>query len=126
MNKNKIINYFPSTGSYFAKQAREDVIKQNGCLVVPISKEYNLINKIKKENIIMKSRADEILKEQKVDVKTIIKELVDTDFGGSNEDQGKGIQLLKGLAFSDAPEANAFMEKLNDAYTKIGNEVLKG
>lgn len=63
--------------------------------------------------------------EQKVDVKTIIKELVDTDFGGSNEDQAKGIQLLKGLAFSDDPLSNAFMKKLNSAYTKIGAEVLK-
>jgi hypothetical protein len=65
------------------------------------------------------------LTEQKVDIKKIIRELIDTDFGGSNEDQAKGLQLLKGLAFSDDPLSNAFMKKLNDAYTKIGNEVLK-
>jgi hypothetical protein len=80
-----------------------------------------------------KGKIDEVfdklnLKEQEdkkaPDVKVIIKELVDTDFGGSNEDQAKGIQLLKGLAFSEDPKSNAFMKELNDAYTKIGKEVL--
>lgn len=65
------------------------------------------------------------LTEAKVDISKLIKELVDTDFGGSNEDQAKGLQLLKGLAFSDDPLSNAFMKQLNAAYTKIGNEVLK-
>jgi hypothetical protein len=66
----------------------------------------------------------DLLEQKEPDVKNIIKELVDTDFGGSNEDQAKGIQLLKGLAFSDDPLSNKFMKALNAAYTKIGKEVL--
>ena len=63
---------------------------------------------------------------EKVDTSKIIKELVDTDFSGSNESQGKGIELLKGLAFSDDAMANKFMKQLNSAYSKIGKEVLDG
>jgi len=61
---------------------------------------------------------------EEVDVKKIIKDLVNTDFGGDNASQMRGIQLLKGLATNDSDEANQFMKKLNDAYTKIGKEVL--
>lgn len=50
------------------------------------------------------------------DAKAIIKELIDTSFGGDNESQMKAVQLLKGLATSDDPAANAFMKKL-DAFT---------
>ena len=46
----------------------------------------------------------------------IIKELIDTSWGGSNDEQGKAVQLLKGLAFSDDPASNKFMKKL-DAFT---------
>lgn len=48
--------------------------------------------------------------------KEIIKELIDTSFSGDNESQMKAVQLLKGLAVSDEPEANAFMKKL-DTFT---------
>ena len=58
------------------------------------------------------------------DVKKIIQDLMKTDFKGSNEEQMKGLQLLKGLATNDSKEANEFMSKLSDAYTKIGKEVL--
>lgn len=58
------------------------------------------------------------------DVKKIIQDLMKTDFKGSNEEQMKGLQLLKGLATNDSKEANDFMAKLSDAYTKIGKEVL--
>lgn len=58
------------------------------------------------------------------DVKKIINDLMKTDFKGSNEEQMKGLQLLKGLATNDSKEANDFMSKLSDAYTKIGKEVL--
>jgi len=43
----------------------------------------------------------------------IIKELIKTSWGGSNDDQGKAVQLLKGLAFSDEDAANKFMDKLD-------------
>lgn len=51
-----------------------------------------------------------------VDVGSVIKELITTSWGGDNESQGKAVELLKGLAFSDDPKANAFMQKL-DAFT---------
>ncbi len=57
-----------------------------------------------------------------VDIKKIIKDLVG-DFSGSNEDQMRGIQLLKGLATPDEAEANAFMKKLDTATTKISKEL---
>lgn len=65
----------------------------------------------------------DVLKEE-FDVKKIIQDLMKTDFKGSNEEQMKGLQLLKGLATNDSKEANEFMGKLSDAYTKIGKEVL--
>ena len=79
-----------------------------------------------KENILEKL-ADIIGTELVVeafDVKKIIQDLMKTDFKGSNEEQMKGLQLLKGLATNDSKEANEFMSKLSDAYTKIGKEVL--
>jgi len=48
------------------------------------------------------------------------------DFGGDNESQMKGVELLKGLALSDDPKANEFMKKLNKATTAISKEVLGG
>jgi hypothetical protein len=53
------------------------------------------------------------LVEQGTDVDAVIKELIDTSFGGDNESQMKAVQLLKGLATSDDPKANAFMKKLD-------------
>lgn len=51
--------------------------------------------------------------EEAVDVSVIIKELIDTSFGGSNKEQAKAVQLLKGLAFSEEPESNKFMKALD-------------
>jgi hypothetical protein len=51
--------------------------------------------------------------EEAVDPKAIIKELIDTGWSGSNEEQMKAVQLLKGLATSDDPASNAFMKKLD-------------
>ena len=76
---------------------------------------------------IMEKLADIIgteLVNEAFDVKKIIQDLMKTDFKGSNEEQMKGLQLLKGLATNDSKEANEFMSKLSDAYTKIGKEVL--
>ena len=63
------------------------------------------------------------INEQEVDIKKIVKDLKG-DFGGSNEDQLRGVQLLKGLAISDDPLANDYMKKLNTATTQISNEIL--
>ena len=44
----------------------------------------------------------------------IIKELIDTNWSGSNDEQGKAVQLMKGLAFSEEPAANKFMKALDN------------
>lgn len=52
----------------------------------------------------------------KANVQKVIKALINTKFSGSNEEQGKAVQLLRGLAFSDDPVSNKFMQKL-DTFT---------
>jgi hypothetical protein len=54
----------------------------------------------------------------------VIKALIDTDWSKDNEAQMKAVQLLKGIALSDEPEANAFMKKL-DTFTS-GMKVNEG
>lgn len=44
---------------------------------------------------------------------SIIKELIKTSWSGDNNSQGKAIQLLRGLAFSDEDAANKFMKALD-------------
>lgn len=57
------------------------------------------------------------LKEQTLneakDVGPIIKALISTSFGGSNDEQAKAVELLKGLAFSDDPKSDKFMKALD-------------
>ena len=62
------------------------------------------------------------IQEAKFDINKVIKDLGD-DFSGSNEDQMRGVQLLKGLALSDDPKANEFMEKLDAATSQISQEM---
>lgn len=52
--------------------------------------------------------------EEKKDPKVskMIKDLADA-YGDSNEAQGKMVQILKGIAFSDDPKANEFMKALD-------------
>jgi hypothetical protein len=59
---------------------------------------------------------------KEADVSKIIKDL-SGNFAGSNEDQMKSVQLLKGLATSDDPLANKFMQALDKATTKISNDL---
>ena len=61
---------------------------------------------------------------EKVDAKTIIKALGDTDWGDSNDAQFKAVQLLKGLSISDDPASNIFMKSLSDYSTKIAKTIL--
>jgi hypothetical protein len=63
--------------------------------------------------------------QEKADVKKIIKDIVDKDLSGSNEQQGAFAEMIKGLAFSDDPLSNEFMKKVDKAVTKIANDVLK-
>ncbi len=65
------------------------------------------------------------IKNEATDISSVIKGM-QGNFGGDNESQMKGLQLLKGLATSDDPKANAFMKALNTATTKISKEVLGG
>jgi hypothetical protein len=65
---------------------------------------------------LQKKTAEEKALSEKVDSQGVIKELIDTGWSKDNKSQMKAIQLLKGLALSDEPEANAFMKKL-DSFT---------
>ena len=60
---------------------------------------------------------------EKADVKKVVKDL-QGNFAGSNDEQMKAVQLLKGLALSDEAISNEFMKKLDAATTKISKEVL--
>ena len=53
-----------------------------------------------------------------VDVKKLVKDLIETPSSKENADQGKFVQLLKGLAFSEDPESDKFMMKLMDTVSK--------
>lgn len=52
-------------------------------------------------------------KMEDADVDSVIKSIIGLDWGGSNDEQGKAVELLKGLAFSDDHKANKFMATLN-------------
>jgi hypothetical protein len=58
------------------------------------------------------------------DVKKIIKDLAGA-YGDSNENQGKMVQILKGLAFSDDPKANEFMKALDKWTTSQSKKMFK-
>ena len=62
---------------------------------------------------------------EEVDVKKIISDLIDTDFGGSNEEQGKAVQLMRGLSFSDDPLANKFMKAVNKFTSNMNKDDYK-
>ena len=51
-------------------------------------------------------------KKEEVDAKKVIKDLAKS-YGSSNEEQGKLVSLLRGLAFSDDKDANKFMKALD-------------
>jgi hypothetical protein len=60
------------------------------------------------------------------DAKEAIKSLIETNWSGSNEEQGKAVQLLKGLAFSDDDIANKFMKKVDDFMSSLKDEFVEG
>ena len=62
------------------------------------------------------------IKEEESKSKKIIQDLADA-YGDSNESQGKMVSLIKGLAFSDEPEANAFMKALDKWTTEYANKM---
>jgi len=64
-------------------------------------------------------------KTEKVDVSKIIAELIKTSWGGSNEEQMKAVQLLKGVALSEDPRSNKFMKALDDFTSKMNPDDYK-
>jgi len=79
---------------------------------------YNEINFRELVNAAVSSMNEE----KEPDIEKMIADLEDA-YGKSNEDQGKMVQLLRGLAFSDDPKANQFMKKLDRATTEIAAEM---
>lgn len=65
---------------------------------------------------------NELMGEANDDAMKAIKSLISTKFSGSNEEQGKAVQLLRGLAFSDDPASNKFMKALDDFTSKLNPE----
>ena len=63
--------------------------------------------------------------EEEVNIKSIIDEVISTNWGGSNEAQLKAIQLLKGLATSDEAMANKFMKALDKATSSLSKDDFK-
>jgi len=57
-------------------------------------------------------------------VSKIIKDLADA-YGDSNASQGKMVQLIRGLAFSDDPKANEFMKALDKWTTTQSKKMFK-
>jgi hypothetical protein len=49
---------------------------------------------------------------KKPDIKNVIQSLISAKASDDNEDQGKIVQLLRGIAFSNDPKSDAFMKKL--------------
>lgn len=79
----------------------------------------------------LKDRISQVVTEQDddkdddVEAYEIIKELIETGWSGDNEKQGKAVQLLRGLAFSDAPSSNKFMKTLDGYTSKLDPEDFK-
>lgn len=62
------------------------------------------------------------VREADTNVQSIIDELIGTKWSGSNEEQMKAVQLLKGLATSDDPAANKFMQKLDQVTSGLDSK----
>ena len=78
------------------------------------------MNKLSKLNSLLETKVETETKvDEATDSKEMIKTLVDTNFSGSNEDQGKAVQLLKGLAFSEDPISNKLMKKLDQWFSDL-------
>lgn len=66
-------------------------------------------------------------KEESDEEKTIkaIKDLIDTKWSGSNEEQGRAVSLMKGIAFSDTDVSNKFMKELDKFTSGLDVEKFK-
>jgi len=65
---------------------------------------FGNLNEVEEEKII----------DEAVDIKSVIKSVIDTNWSKDNESQMKVTQLLKGIATSDDPASNKFMKAMDD------------
>lgn len=92
-------------------------------MIIPLTKEQCTLAGLAEGTSI-----DVTIQEQGKDDTAIVKKVIKDmqgDFGGDNEKQMSGLQLLKGLATSDNPLANKFMDKLDKATSAISKEMEK-
>ena len=100
---------------------------------ISIKEKVNLYNYLIKSNRkeVSMSRAKNIIAlaedniNEEVDVQKVITDLINTDFGTDNDKQGKMVQLMRGLAFSDDPAATKFMKDVSDVVGKLNPEDYK-
>lgn len=78
-----------------------------------------------KDKIMKKYKSIFTEKESDTNVSKIISDVIDTDWSGSNEEQMKAVNLLKGLATSDDEKANKFMKDLDSLTSKMNKEDYK-
>ena len=72
--------------------------------------------------VFFKEAAPKKLSEE-VDIKQIITDLINTKWSGSNNEQMKAVQLLKGLATSDDPRANKFMSDIDEMMSQMDKTI---
>ncbi len=92
--------------------------------VITEKKKIEAIPGAEKEKKNGKKKEKEEVDESEAAAKKAIKALMDTNFSGNNEAQGKMAQLIRGLAFSEEDISNKFMAELDKAVTTIGKKVL--
>lgn len=72
---------------------------------------------------VRKEREEKLRKEQEDESVEAIEELANTDFKGSNEEQGKMVEIMQGLAFADNDVATEFMNIMSDKATEAAQEL---
>lgn len=74
------------------------------------------------KSIFKKNKLKEETEEEKA--KKSIEEIIKTDWGKSNESQGKISQIFKALSFNDSTLANSFMDDVNKLTTSLKDKYL--
>ena len=80
--------------------------------------------KVEKVKEVMNEEVDKI-DEAKDQASSVIAELINTSWSGSNEEQMKAVQLLKGIALSDEEVSNKFMKALDKFTSSLNKEDYK-
>jgi len=80
--------------------------------------------RVEKVKEVMNEEVDKI-DEAKDQAPSVIAELITTSWSGSNEEQMKAVQLLKGIALSDEEVANKFMKALDKFTSGLNAEDYK-